>query len=651
MLSFVFVLPLHAYSSFFTSRSIDVRGDIESEGYAAINQIELAADALSENDPASAIEKFQEANVHFEAAEEKISKVNLLIGGLVKILPNTGKTYQAGKDLITAGANLSEAAELFSRGLVAAADEQSGSLITKIEIAEAYVAEALPSLEQADELISGIEVSALPTENQAAFTEIKNSLPKAKEAFSDFLSYADVIKEILGADYQKRYLLVFQNNTEIRPSGGFIGSFAEIDVYRGEVRKIDVPKGGSYDLQGSLSEYVAPPKPIQLINSRWEFQDANWFPDFPTTAEKLIWFYEQSGGPTVDGVIALNATHVADLLNYTGSVEMDEYGRTIDSENFVFETQKIVELEYDKIENNPKQFIGDLAPVLAERILEAEPETFIQILSHLREGLDNKDIQIYLTSDELENRVKDLGWAGEIKSNKSDFLMIVDANLGGGKTDGVITQDANLVVDIQSDGSIINTLSIKRTHNGIKNELFSGVNNVDYIRIYTPRGSELINVAGQKPPDDLLFEEPIFDFPADEDLEIVSGRITQDPKSDTYINQEFGKTVFGNWIQTKPGESSTITFTYKLPFKADILENQPSFYNKLKTAFGFSDTYDYSLQVQKQSGIVSRNLDINISYPNNFDLLWTNGQEDDKSISSIINNSDSYLSALFERRY
>src|SRR3989339_468312 len=96
-------------------------------------------------------------------------------------------------------------------------------------------------------------------------------------------------------------------------------------VLRGEIERINLPGDGSYNLQGALQLRVEAPKPLSLLNARWEFQDTNWFPDFKASAQKLLEFHASAGGPTVDGVIAVNARFVADLLNILGPVEMPSY--------------------------------------------------------------------------------------------------------------------------------------------------------------------------------------------------------------------------------------------------------------------------------------------------------------------------------------
>ena len=71
------------------------------------------------------------------------------------------------------------------------------------------------------------------------------------------------------------------------------------------------------------------------MSAVWTMHDANWFPNFPTSAEKVSWFYEKTGGRTVDGVIAITPELLRDLLAITGPIDMPEYDKTINADNFI----------------------------------------------------------------------------------------------------------------------------------------------------------------------------------------------------------------------------------------------------------------------------------------------------------------------------
>lgn len=333
-----------------------------------------------------------------------------------------------------------------------------------------------------------------------------DTVPLIHANIRELLSVSDALLSILGHERSQRYLVMFQNNNELRPTGGFMGSYALLDIDRGEIKKIDIPGGGTYDVQGQLTEYVKPPRPMRVIADRWEFQDANYFPDFAASAEKIMWFYEEAGGPSVDGVIAINATFFEALLDIIGPIEMPEYGVIITSDNFFDTIQKQVEFEYDKEENKPKQIIADMAPIALNRLLQSGSQGILDVVSTLETGLQARELQFYFVQEKLQKIMAEKGWSGAIKQTNGDYLNVVSTNIAGGKTDAVTLRDYDLEVDISDDGSITNTLTITHTHDGDPNGVFTDIPNVDYLRVYVPDGSELLSVKGFNPPGDNLFE-------------------------------------------------------------------------------------------------------------------------------------------------
>jgi len=644
LMSFACVLPLHAMS--FVSGLQDTQAELEASGQAALSDFRLGADAALTRDVALAAGAFDDAAAHFDAARGAIDELGAGTQILLSALPLTQSSYRTGTALVEAGDALAIAGERMAQGFIAMNDELDPRPTTRLELLSTYLGSALPYLQQAQEQLGNVRISDVPEDQQDTLATLQTRLPSLIGALKEFQTFSEMGRQILGADGTKRYLVIFQNNTELRPTGGFMGSFAQIDIRDGEIVRMDIPGGGTYDLQGQLRSFLAAPEPLRLINARWEFQDANWFPDFPTSARQMLDFYTSAGGPTVDGVIAVNATYVANLLDLIGPIDMPEYERTMTSENFVFEAQKIVELEYDKEENAPKAFIGDLAPKLLERAMDGDAEHFLALSQRLSDGLAQRDIQLYFEDSSLERQVQELGWGGEVKWTDGDYLMVVHTNLGGGKTDGVIADAIDLDVRIDEDGSIINTLTVSRDHAGVSGSLFTGVNNVDYLRVYVPKGSELISAEGFSIPDAALFETPQPEWSIDDDLYYAMQSETSHAESGTRIFEESGKTVFGNWIQTRPGMTATAHFTYKLPFTLDALTKTPGFFDRIADFVGFAETEEYTLTVQKQSGVLTRHTNVRIHVPGGLTPIWTSHNLDETI--SFPGVSDVVIGALFE---
>jgi hypothetical protein len=637
-----FVVPIHAIG--FVGDVREAKAGLESASAAALSQLRAGANAVLVHDAGAASDSFDGAGDAFSRARRTVNDLGALASLLLSAVPAAGDTYRAGTRLIEAGASLSAAGERIADGVVATQSEPNPTPVSRLRLITAYVSSALPDLARAADIVKTIDADDVPAEHRAAFAELANRLPTLVDTVEEFVTFSEMAQTVLGGSGSKRYLLVFQNNTEIRATGGFMGSFAEIDVKDGVITGMRVPGGGTYDLQGSLRHNLAAPEPLQLLTARWEFQDANWFPDFPATARQIMDFYVGAGGGSVDGVVAVNATYVAGLLDLLGPVDMPEYGRTITSENFLAETQKIVELEYDRTENKPKAFIGDLAPLLLERTMGTGPEGFLTMLGRANQGLAARDVQVYFADDALERSVRELGWGGEIKAADGDYLMLVNSNLGGGKTDGVIGEKVDVAVSVDEAGGITDTVTVTRTHFGEPGAAFSGVNNVNYVRLYVPAGSTLLSASGFTPPDASLYEFAPDDYVVDDDLLYAMDTLAEHGESGTAVYEEFGKTVFGNWTQTKPGTSTTYSFTYRLPFVLDR-ERPEGMLAATRNLLGAPATAEYTIAVQKQSGITDRDTRVSMVVPDAFAPIWTSH---DLSGTTFNNAKDAFMGALFE---
>lgn len=645
-LAFAAVLPLHALQVM-----ADVRTDggaIEAESRAALDTFLRGTTSLSGEDFGTASTDFSQAARGFAEAQASLDDLHSGVTALAGVIPQTSRTMDSVRGLVTAGEELAETASIMSSAASDLSDREALDLTTKLNLLGAYVENALPHASAAAVALRQVDPEAVPGEYAAQVQELKVRTPQMVESMGEFLRFLDTLSVILGGEGKMRYLAAFQNNTELRPTGGFVGSFAEIDVEHGEVARLFVPGGGSYDVQGQLKAFVAAPGPLQLLKARWEFQDANWFPDFATSAKKMRWFYGEAGGPTSDGVIAINATFVAELLRVLGPVEMPQYGRTFDAENFIFETQKIVELEYDPAVNTPKAIIGELAPILLERVQEADVSTLMAVVDLVAKGLEEKDILLNFRDNDLQGMIDELGWSGGLKQTDGDYLMVVNTNLGGGKTDGVIDQKVDVQVEIGEDGSVENTVTITKTHRGMKNALFTGSNNVDYLRLYVPEGSELMSAQGFEMPPDALFEISEIPLDVDKDLALHMQNVDRDEASGTDIWNEDGKTVFGNWMQTASGETETVSFTYRLPFKV-VESTEQGIVAMTQDLFGKADIGAYTLLIQKQPGVMHRETLVTIEADPSLQPLWSSVGDANVLTAAVANDTDHFVGWLFER--
>ena len=647
MLSFVVVLPLHAMQTL--SGTVNQVGAVKDIGIAALDDVSRATSALSSRDFGAAQSDFSAASAKFADAQDSLNDMHAGVVALVNVIPQTDRTYESVRGLITAGQELSQTASIMTQAGSGISSQTSTDIVTKLNLLGAYIENALPHALAAQAALAKVDSNVVPAQYTEKIVKLQSETPAIAASMQEFLKFVHTLTFLLGGESKMRYLTLFQNNTELRPTGGFVGSFAEIDMDNGAIANMRLPGGGTYDVQGQLDAFVEAPQALSLINPRWEFQDGNWFPDFPTSAKKMQWFYEHAGGPTTDGVVAVNATFIEKLIGLVGPIEMPEYGLVLDSENFLFATEKAVEIDADKTKNTPKAILGDMAPMLIDKVKAADAKTLIKIVMLIEQGLAERDIQVYFRDNDAQKVMQDLGFSGSIEQTDGDYLMVVNTNIGGGKTDAVIDQTIDLDVNISESGTIVDDLTYTKTHHGMANALFSGRNNVDYVRFYVPEGSVLLSADGFEPPAQGLFEPSDIPLTVDDDLSIVMSDQTRDALSGMDIWNEFGKTVFGGWVQTAPGETQVIRLSYRIPQVLFSADSDTSFLARARRQLGFDNHDGYSLLAQKQSGVVSRTTTVRLNYPSAFKTHWTNVATDDTDVSVFDNTRDAFSGWILTR--
>lgn len=570
-------------------------------GQEGIYNLDNIKEDLLEQDWQSVEYKLRASGRSFIKAHARLQQVNPISLLIVKLIPSINQKYMAVDNLMNAAVNLDLAAIRFMemiRKVFTGQGNRSMDLLVKDYLDNLSGIAVL--VEQGNNYLQKIKVTDIP-EYAGQIKQLQMYVPLLAKINQQLLSNREAVLDALGHEHQRRYLVVFQNNKELRPVGGFMGSMAIVDIDRGAIKKIEVPGGGLYDYKGGLNEYLAPPKPLQVLQDRWYFHDSNWFSDFPSAAKKILWFFEASGGSSVDGLITVNFTVLEDLLHNLGEIELSLDGKVLNASNIWYELQKAVELDYDKEENKPKQIIGELLFQLQEKLLNGDAATKEKFFKVILKNLWHKEILLYSNNEKIENLIKAYNFGGKIfKVEKSNYLMVVNANLGGNKSDAVVRQSIDHQTVVAKDGTITCSVNIKRKNMAQPNQPFLTGNNTVYMQIYVPQGSDLIGAYGFTGMADEKYK-PLENY-MEIDKDLANLYATSKPNDlGMNIYDEYGKTVFANWVSVAPGEEAEINLIYRLPF---------TLYD-LSIARG---VYAYRLLVQKQSG------DIYTSIKNSFVL-------------------------------
>ena len=350
-----------------------------------------------------------------------------------------------------------------------------------------------------------------------------------------------------------KYLVLFQNNSEMRPSGGFIGSFAIIEFSNYQIKKIDF-NSNIYKLDKAFTadHIVSPPKPLEEIaGGRWALRDSNFAVSFPEAAEKIEWFYNQETGETVDGVFVLNASVLKDYLQLTGPVTLADSNIIISADNIFTELTEQIEKEYfatteNQQTNEPKAILKNMMPEILKR---AQSQNKIDLGKFLLNQIENKQILFYVNDKSIEEAILAQNWGGKIQDFNGDYLHINVANIDGAKSSLNVTQKVDYEVE-NKEGLLFGDLTVTRTHGGTG--IWPDGKNRSWIKVLVPKGSILKKAT-------------------------LDGK---DIETKIEKEEEAGKDYFATWVSVAPGTSTVLHLNYLLPLAKD----------------------NYQLLIQKQSG-------------------------------------------------
>ncbi len=618
IISFFILIILGSFS--LAGKGIKIKGEVLGEGQEAYASLGEATKGITQGNFDYSLLEFNKSYQKFDGISKDINSLGKIIVSSSRFLPFVSK-LSSGNHLAEAGKDISQIGILISKTLESIKeaenplDSQKTSFLKIFQEVDKNIQEISVKLDDLEDNLEKINLEHIPEEHRQDFVALKEKIPEIKKFIDNFDRENDIFVEVLGGNGPRKYLFLFQNNHEARATGGFIGSYGVLDIFNGRIKNFYVD--GIFNPDGQLQEKIIPPSPIQKISAAWSLHDSNWFPDFPKSAEKAAWFFEKTGGPTVDGVITMTPDVMKDLLEITGPIEMPEYETTISKDNFMEEVQQEVEVDYDKDLNRPKKILSDLAPKVLDKIFNVSDfRSLAQVGETLIGNLNEKNILIYSFDYDVQKTISKKGWSGEILNSSKDYLSVINTNINGYKTDGVIDQNIKHQSKINEDGTIIDTVTITRKHDGGESDLdwFNKVN-ADYMRLYVPEGSKLISVSGQTRE----FNEPPLNYEAlgfkkDPQVQMEEDSIELDSETGTRIYEDSGKTVFANWVYVSPKETATIEYVYQLPFRITF-DSEENIIN------------NYALIAQKQSGSLSSQFSSEIYFPKEWEVVWKYPEE------------------------
>lgn len=499
--------------------------------------------------------------------------------GWARFVPILGSYYSDGDRFIKAGLNVLDAGKLTIETVAPYADiiglnktavgggitaqQRIDLVIGTIDKVKPQLAQIGQKLADAKSEVDKVNVSKYPEKLKLA--QGVELLDKAVSLVNDARPLLESLPYLVGKETPRKYLVLFQNDAELRPTGGFMTGYAVISVANGKISVLQ--SDDIYKLDERFPKKIKAPDPILKYHPNvpyWYLRDQNLSPDLKSSMETFMPNYKQTGSPEVDGVITLTTQVLVDLLKVTGRIGVPGYGN-FSAENdprcncpsAFYELQVLAGGEeaviWDPVTGkiikaptnygNRKQFLGPVMYSILANVMSQPKSKIPDLFSAVLKSISGKHLMLYMFDAKAQAAVESFNMAGRVRPNADgqDYLMVVDTNFSGAKTNIWVKYKADQVIEIGSDGTVTKTLTLIYTNPQDTSVKISETNRSlngkfrDWLRVYVPKGSELIEAKG---------------------FELGQA-----------VGEDLGKTVFEGFFSLTPLNVSTISFKYKLPFK------------------------------------------------------------------------------------
>ncbi len=498
--------------------------------------------------------------------------------------------FKAGEELSNLGQVSTDAAgaavegiKLLYQGLRAVTGEINESPKEYFNSSRMELAKAYEDLAYAQALINDEEfLQRMPGFLLPRISSLKERLGLYSGLVKRAKAAAAILPEIVAMEGSKNYLILLQNNMELRPTGGFIGSFAVVNFQGGKLRTLKV--NDIYAIDGQLGIHVEPPKEIKedLGQVNWYLRDANWEPDFPTSAKQIEWFYTKETGDKVWGVITLDISGMENLLSVLGPLDLPDYDETITQENLFERSVTHAEAGFFPGSQAKKSFLTALVNQTLNKIFFSSGQNWPGIVSSIGKSLEEKHMLIYLDDPKLFSYAVSENWAGAMPRPAAkkeaifqDFLSLNEANLGANKANYYLSRNYHLETVIGKDGEIRHRLKINYL-NGSPGDVWPAGKYKNRVRLYLPFGSKLIRA--------LWGETDI---------------------THTVSNfADFGRSGYSFPLTLLPQEQKSLILDYEIAGKLEFKDNKSL----------------YRIDIIKQPGTLKEPLEWKLVYPINYKL-------------------------------
>lgn len=506
-----------------------------------------------------------------------------------RALPSARDQLQTADKVIDAAAQLIDAADVaLSLGdrFVAVREGPPGSLlgglVGLVATSSADVANVTSNLDAAEATLNAVRPTATGSLLEAT-DAMASAIGRLRPLIGVYEATSSLVPDLLGWGGERRYLVLAQDPAELRPSGGYTGTYGILTFENGNLASHDFTD--IYQLDGRPgAPFVEPPEALAnhlLGGASWQLADANWSPDWPTSAQDALRLYSNESGDTnIDGVIALTTYALDGILGVIGPISIPEYNVVVAAGQVTMTT--LDQTRGSDVPTDRKAFLDPLAAAVLAR-LETLPSAQWQPMAEaVQELAERRLIMVWSADPAVESKIAAGPLGGEVRQDPGDYLAVSEANMAPtSKFNLIVHRSSRLDVTVAPDGTIEDMLMLKWQNDAglagepyatlraysISQEGFYGA----FVRVLVPANSELLEASGD----------------AGGEIDGTEG-----------IEPEAGRDAIGNYLLMPPGAS---TLNYQWQSSAKATES--------------GGLWTYHLTIQKQPGALAEPLSMQVTLP------------------------------------
>lgn len=554
----VFLLVIISASAVMGFYTYKVAMQIKNQALQAKTQAQTAYDAFKAQNLPEAETQLIQVSSQLEEIKTTYHKLSFY-----NSIPVVRKYYQDGEQAFIAGEHGLNAANKALEAIVPYADvlgfQGEGSftggtaenrvklLLETLDKVAPVFDEIIAELEAANQALSQIDSQRYP--EKVKDLEVRSQLEKVKEMSNESITVLAEFKPVLeelpniagGKGERKKYLILFQNDNELRPTGGFLTAYAVVYIEDG---KITPEKSDDiYELDQKFVKTESIPEALAVgltTESKWNLRDMNIWPDFKQSMDQFFTSYQTIRGEpdNIDGIISVDTHVLTGLLEILGPVQIaggGTFSAEIDSRcdcpQVVYALSEIITRPTPYLREDRKGILGPLMQSVLMKAYGAPKQQFPALFQLAWQLVQGKNIQMYFNDENAQKAAETVNAAGRmVMPEDRDFLAIVNTNLGGAKSNLFTTYSVKqLVNDAPVDGTLTKTVEItyKNSRKGDNCDLEAGLlclnaSMLDWTRLYVPKGAQLVSAQGFS-SDTKVYEEG--------DFSVIEGYFTLEPLS------------------------------------------------------------------------------------------------------------------------